>query len=155
MAPTQVLTSNIIMQEVQITGVTEKAQVDCGATTSCCSRHWYKRYHAEVGSLIPDLTHVIGVGNTPIYIDGRTDMLPLRWGKAISAGNPHIESKCDSWDGCSPTIWGKNSFFGSNLAPKTKFQPHLLKTKSRILFFFVPCDVVNFRPSWRLYTSNL
>ena len=78
MAPTQVLTSDIILQEVMIAGVVVKALIDFRATTSCCSRYWYKRYHAEFGPLIQYPIHVIGVGNTPIYIDGRTNKLPLK-----------------------------------------------------------------------------
>ena len=81
-APTQVLAFGIIFQEVMIAGVVVKALIDSGATTSCCSRYWYKRHHAEVGPLFPDLIHVIGVGNTPIYIDGRIDRLRLKWGRA-------------------------------------------------------------------------
>ena len=61
-----------------IAGVVVKALIDLGATTSCCSRYWYKRYHAEVGPLLQDPIYVIGVGNIPIHIDGRTDRLPLK-----------------------------------------------------------------------------
>ena len=82
MAPAQVLASDIIFQEVTIAGVVVKALIDSGAITSCCSRHWYKRNHAEVGPLLQDPIHVIGLGNTPIYIDGRTNRLPLKWGRA-------------------------------------------------------------------------
>ena len=77
MAPAQVLASDVIFQEVTIAGVVVKALIDFGATTSCCSRYWYKWNQAEVGPLLKDPIHVIGVGNTPIYIDGRTDRLPL------------------------------------------------------------------------------
>ena len=59
-----------------------KALIDSGATTSCCSRYWYKRNQAEVRPLLKDPIHVIGVGNTPIYIEGRTNRLPLKWGRA-------------------------------------------------------------------------
>ena len=81
-APAHVLASNIIFQDVTIAGVVVKALIDSGATTSCCSWYWYKRNQAEVGPLFKDPIHVIGVGNTPIYIDGRTDRLPLKWGRA-------------------------------------------------------------------------
>ena len=79
MVPAQVFVSNIIFQEVTIAGVVVKALIDSGATMSCCNRYWYKRNQAEVGPLLKDHIHVIGVGNTPIYIDGRTDRLPLKW----------------------------------------------------------------------------
>ena len=82
MAPAQVLTSDIIFQEITVAGVVVKALIGSGATTSCCSLYWYKRNQAEVGPLLKDPIHVIGVGNSPIYIDGRTDRLPLQWGRA-------------------------------------------------------------------------
>ena len=85
MAPAQVLAPDIIFQEVMIAGVVVKALIDSAATTSCCSRYWYKRHHAEVGPLLQDQIHVIGVGNTPIYIDGRMDRLPLKWGRATTS----------------------------------------------------------------------
>ena len=82
MAPAQELASDVIFQEITVAGVVIKALIDSKATTSCCSRYWYKRHWTEVGPLLKDLIHVIGVGNTPIYIDGRTDRLPLQWGRA-------------------------------------------------------------------------
>ena len=84
MAPAQTLTSSVILQEVVVARVTIKALIDSGATTSCCSRRWYKRYHVEVGPLIQDQTQVIGVENTPIFVDGRTGRLPLEWKGAVS-----------------------------------------------------------------------
>ena len=68
-----------------IAGVVVKALIDSGATASCCSRYWYKRYHAEVGPLLQDPIHVIGVWNTPVYIDGKMDRLPLKWGRAVTS----------------------------------------------------------------------
>ena len=82
MAPAQVLASDIIFQEISVAGVVVKALIDSGATTSCCSLYWHRQHQAEVGPLLKDPIHVIGVGNTPIYIDGRTDRLPLQWGRA-------------------------------------------------------------------------
>ena len=82
MAPVQVLMSDIIFQEITVAGVVIKALIDSRATTSCCSLYWYKRNQVEVGPLLKDPIHVIGVGNTPIYIDGRTNWLPLQWGRA-------------------------------------------------------------------------
>ena len=66
------LTFSVILQEVVVAGVPVKALIDSGATTSCCSRRWYRRYHVEVGPLVHDQTQVIGVENTPIFVDGRT-----------------------------------------------------------------------------------
>ena len=40
--PDQVLASDIIFQEITVAGVVIKALIDSGATTSCCSRYWYK-----------------------------------------------------------------------------------------------------------------
>ena len=85
MAPTQVLMSDIIFQKVMIAGAVVKALKDSGATTLWCSRYWYKRYHAEIGPLLQDLIHVIGMGNTAIYIDGRTDRPLLKWGRAVTS----------------------------------------------------------------------
>ena len=82
MAPMQVLASGVIFQEITVAGVVVKALIDSGATTSCCSHYWYKWHQAEIGPLLKDPIHVIGVSNTPIYIDGRTDGLPLQWGRA-------------------------------------------------------------------------
>ena len=39
MAPAQVLTPDVIFQEVMIAGVVVKALIDSGATTLCCSRY--------------------------------------------------------------------------------------------------------------------
>ena len=79
MAPAQTLTSIVILQEVVVAGVTVKALIDSGATALCCSQRWYRRYHVEIGPLIQDRTQVIGVENTPIFVDGRTARLPLEW----------------------------------------------------------------------------
>ena len=81
-APAQVLASNVIFQEVTIAEVVVKVLIDSGTTTSCCSRYWYKQNQAEVGPLLKDPIHVISVGNTPIYIEGRTNRLPLQWVRA-------------------------------------------------------------------------
>ena len=68
MAPAQVLSSDIIFQEITVARVVVKALIDSGATMSCCIRYWYKRHHAEIEPLLKDPIHVIRVGNTPIYI---------------------------------------------------------------------------------------
>ena len=82
--PAQMLTSSVILQEVVVAGVPVKALIDSRATTSCCSRRWYRRYHAEVGPLVHDQTQVIGVENTPIFVNGRTARLPLEWNEATT-----------------------------------------------------------------------
>ena len=84
MAPAQILTSSVILQEVVVAGVPVRALIDSGATTSCCSRRWYRRYHVEVGPLVHDQTQVIDVENTPIFVDGRTARLPLEWKEATT-----------------------------------------------------------------------
>ena len=38
----------------------------------------------EIGPLIQDKTQVIGVRNTPIFVDGRTSGLPFEWKKAVT-----------------------------------------------------------------------
>ena len=79
MAPAQMHMSSVILQEVVVAGVFVRALIDSGATTSCCSRRWYQKYHIEIGPLMHDQTRVIGVENTPIFVDRRTARLPLEW----------------------------------------------------------------------------
>ena len=67
-----------------VAGVKVKTPTDSRATTSCCSQRWYRRYHVEVGPLIQDQTQLIGVENTPIFVDGRTVRLPLEWKDAVT-----------------------------------------------------------------------
>ena len=38
----------------------------------------------EVGPLIQDQTQVIGVDNTPIFVDGKTARPPLEWKDAVT-----------------------------------------------------------------------
>ena len=84
MAPAQVLTSGVIFQEIVVAGVVVCALVDSGASTSCCTRRWYKKYQNEVGPLCQDTTKIVGVGNIPINVDGKTSRLPLKWGDSKS-----------------------------------------------------------------------
>ena len=79
MAPVQVLMSGVIFQEIVVAGVVVCALVDSGASTSCCTRKWYQKYQNEVGPLQRDATKIVGVGNIPINVDGRTSRLPLEW----------------------------------------------------------------------------
>ena len=79
MAPAQVLTSGVIFQEIVVAGVVVHAIVDSGASTSCCTWRWYKKYQNEVGPLHQDTTKIVGVGNILINVDGRCCHLPLEW----------------------------------------------------------------------------
>ena len=85
MAPAQMLMSSVILQEVVVAGVQVKALIDSGAITSCCNIRCYRRYHVEVGPLVHDQTQVIGVENTPIFVDGRTARLLLEWKEATTS----------------------------------------------------------------------
>ena len=67
-----------------VAGVMVRALIDSRATTSCCSRGWYRRHQVEIGPLIQDKTQGIGVGNTPIFVDGKTSGLPFKWKKAVT-----------------------------------------------------------------------
>ena len=83
-APTQMHMSSVILQEVVVAGVSVTALTDSGATTLCCSRRWCQKYHIEIGPLMHDQTQVIGVENTPIFVNGRTARLPLEWKKTTT-----------------------------------------------------------------------
>ena len=72
MAPTCILMSGVIYEEIVVAGAVVRALVDSGASTSCCTRRWYQRYRDEVGPLHRDATKIVGVGNVPINVDGRT-----------------------------------------------------------------------------------
>ena len=65
-------------------GVVVQALEDSGASTSCCTRKWYHCYQQEVGPLQRDATKIVGAGNIPINVDGRTRRLPLEWNDAKS-----------------------------------------------------------------------
>ena len=84
MAPAQTLTSSLSLQETVVAGVPVKALINSRATTSCCSRRWYRKYHVEVGPLLHDQTQVIGVENTSIFVDERMARFPLEWKEATT-----------------------------------------------------------------------
>ena len=84
MAPARILTSRVIYEEIVVAGVVVRALVDSGASTSCCTKKWYQRYQHEVGPLLRDATKIVGVGNIPINVDGKTGRLPLEWNDAKS-----------------------------------------------------------------------
>ena len=83
MAPTQAHMSSVVLQEVMVAGMMVRALIDSGATTFCILG-WYRRHQVEIGPLIQDKTWVIMVGNTPIFVDGRTSGLPFEWKKAVT-----------------------------------------------------------------------
>ena len=58
--------------------------MDSWASTSCCTRRWYQHSQDEVGPLQRDATKIVGVGNVPINVNGRTGRLPLEWDDAKS-----------------------------------------------------------------------
>ena len=76
--------SSVVLLEVMVAGVMVRALFDSEATTSCCSRSWYMRHQVEIGPLIQDKAQVVGVGNTPIFVDRRTSGLPFEWKKAVT-----------------------------------------------------------------------
>ena len=86
-APAQTLMSGVILQETMVAGVMGRALIDSGATTSCCNWGWYRRYQVEIRPLIQDKTQVIGVGNTPIFVDGRTSRFPFEWKNAVTTAS--------------------------------------------------------------------
>ena len=85
MAPTLILPFGVIYEEIVVAGVVVRALVDSGVSTSCCTRKWYQRYQQEIGPLQRDgATKIVGVGNIPINVDGRTGRLSLEWNDAKS-----------------------------------------------------------------------
>lgn len=54
-----------------------KALIESGASTSCCISNWYRKHQIEIGPLVKDKNLVVGVGNVPINVDGRTDRVSL------------------------------------------------------------------------------
>ena len=120
-APTQIHTSSVILQEVVVAGVSVGALIDSGATTSCCSRRWYQKYHIEIEPLMHDQTQVIGVENTPIFVDdGRMARLPLEWKEATTTVSFLVVPTLIE----SEVILGMNllSDWGSKSTPKLGWQ---------------------------------
>ena len=72
-------TLHTITAEIQIADINVKVLIDSGAMSSCCSYQWYHRNRVRIGGLVPDSTMVVGVGNLPIKVSGRTQLLPLWW----------------------------------------------------------------------------
>ena len=69
----------MIFDEIVVAGVVVRALVDSGASTSCCTRSWYQSYQNEVGPLQRDATKIVGVGNIPFNVDGKTGRLHVEW----------------------------------------------------------------------------
>ena len=59
-----------------------KALIDSGAEATCCSRTWYEKNKLRLGELTKTGGNVIGVGNIPIKVNGRTQRVALSWGMA-------------------------------------------------------------------------
>ena len=73
-----------ITAKVNTATIEVNALIDSGATTSCCSYNWYRRNKVKIGALLSDDTVVIGVGNVPINVSGRTQPIPLKWQESCS-----------------------------------------------------------------------
>ena len=82
MAPQLIAASNCITEELIIAEIPTTVLIDSGATASCCSSAWYQKNKDQLGELQEDSTKVVGVGNKPIQVDGRTKALEISWGAA-------------------------------------------------------------------------
>ena len=83
MAPVLDKSSPLVTAEVTIAGVKVVALIDTGATSSCCRWGWYDQWRAPLGPLKQTNTLVIGIGNKPVELKGRTQPLELIWDSAI------------------------------------------------------------------------
>ena len=72
-------TPRTVTADIQIADVNVKVLIDSCAMSSCCSYQWYCKNRVRTGGLVPDPTMVVGVGNLPIKVSGRTQLLPLEW----------------------------------------------------------------------------
>ena len=79
MAPVLDNSSPLVTAEVTIAGVKVVALIDTGATSSCCRWGWYDQWKTHLGPLRQTNTLVIGVGNVPVELEGRTQPLELEW----------------------------------------------------------------------------
>ena len=89
------------------------ALIDSGATTSCCGYKWYLKNKNWIGPLKQDQTRVIGVGNLPIEVKGRTDLLPFQWKNVEHKTSllvvPTLEDpEVIIGNGHHDSTWGKN-----------------------------------------------
>ena len=74
--------STLIYQEIDIGKQTVRALIDSGAEATCCSKGWYEKNKLALGGLTRTGGRVIGVGNVPIKVAGRTQLVDLNWGPA-------------------------------------------------------------------------
>ena len=75
-------TSKLIYQDIDIGQRPVRALVDSGAEATCCSRKWYEQNKLALGGLLESKGKVVGVGNTPIPVTGRTQLVDLTWKNA-------------------------------------------------------------------------
>ena len=81
-APNLSKSSRLIYKEVEVGQQTVRALIDSGAEANCCSTKWYDERKLTLGGLLESGGRVIGVGNTPIPVTGRTQLVDLIWGPA-------------------------------------------------------------------------
>ena len=81
-APNLSKSSRLIYKEVEVGQQTVRALIDLGAEATCCSKKWYDERKLTLGGLLESGGRVIGVGNTPIPVTGRTQLVDLIWGPA-------------------------------------------------------------------------
>ena len=82
MAPNTNNASNLVYASLKIGEVDVRTLVNSWAEASCCSEGWYKANRHLFGGLEQGETQVVGVGNIPIRVAGRTMKLPLQWEEA-------------------------------------------------------------------------
>ena len=164
MTPNWPETSELIYQDVDIGQQPVKALVDSGAQATCCSLRWYKRNKAALGGLLESRGRVVGVGNTPITVSGRTQLLDLTWNDAQTRISLLV----------IPTLEGQDVILGMDLlrllgvhidTHKGTAEPTILPTFVRpketwripaasSVYFFVrnpiPEEVVLYEPSVKL-----
>ena len=80
--PNRPKTSTLIYQDVDIGQRPVRALVDSGAEATCCSQKWYEKNKVALGGLLRSKGRVVGVGNTPIPVTGRTQLVDLTWNNA-------------------------------------------------------------------------
>ena len=79
MTPNWPKTSKLIYQDIEIGQRPVRALVDSGAEATCCSLGWYERNKLALGGLLEARGRVVGVGNAPIPVTGRTQLVDLTW----------------------------------------------------------------------------
>ena len=82
MAPNDSNSSKLIQVDLEIGQAAVRALTDSGAEASCCGERWYERHKHLFGGLEAVDARVIGIGNVPIQVKGRTQPIELVWGPA-------------------------------------------------------------------------